>query len=172
MARASRPMGRKRPAPALQLNPAIDRAGCGRVQLARKLEPSEGASHLTGFRVKLLNQRAEIAHQLESEDRAAAIRTKRRPGARSPFFLAAPISLIDQAWPAGCGMSARFRSQETKTKKSRNCLRDLDLPYFTRDFLTGGAEGGIRTPTLLRASAPQAGASASSATSAHKGTSQ
>jgi hypothetical protein len=29
-----------------------------------------------------------------------------------------------------------------------------------------GAEGGIRTPTLLRASAPQAGASASSATSA------
>src|SRR4051812_25347979 len=29
-----------------------------------------------------------------------------------------------------------------------------------------GAEGGIRTPTLLRAPAPQAGASASSATSA------
>jgi hypothetical protein len=34
------------------------------------------------------------------------------------------------------------------------------------NFLKGGAEGGIRTPTLLRASAPQAGASASSATSA------
>ena len=32
-----------------------------------------------------------------------------------------------------------------------------------------GAEGGIRTPTLLRAPAPQAGASASSATSASEG---
>ena len=38
----------------------------------------------------------------------------------------------------------------------------------TRKLLTqnDGAEGGIRTPTLLRAPAPQAGASASSATSA------
>ena len=32
----------------------------------------------------------------------------------------------------------------TKTKKSRNCLRDLDLPYFMRNILTDGAEGGIR----------------------------
>ncbi len=58
--------------------------------------------------------------------------------------------------------------QETKTKKSRNCLRDLDLPYFMRNFLTGGAEGGTRTPTVLRPSAPQAGASANSATSARE----
>ena len=56
--------------------------------------------------------------------------------------------------------------QETKTEKPRNCLRGLDLPYFMASFLTDGAEGGIRTPTLLRASAPQAGASANSATSA------
>jgi len=34
--------------------------------------------------------------------------------------------------------------QETKSKKSRNYLRDLDLPYFMRNILTGGAEGGIR----------------------------
>ncbi len=34
---------------------------------------------------------------------------------------------------------------------------------------SSGAEGGIRTPTLLRAPAPQAGASASSATSATRG---
>ena len=59
--------------------------------------------------------------------------------------------------------------QETKTKKSRNCLRDLDLPYFMRNILTGGAEGGTRTPTALRPSAPQAGASANSATSAQEG---
>ena len=59
--------------------------------------------------------------------------------------------------------------QETKTKKSRNCLRDLDLPYFMRNFLTDGAEGGTRTPTVLRPSAPQAGASANSATSAREG---
>ena len=36
-------------------------------------------------------------------------------------------------------------------------------------FAKAGAEGGIRTPTLLRAPAPQAGASASSATSATRG---
>lgn len=35
-------------------------------------------------------------------------------------------------------------------------------------FHRNGAEGGIRTPTLLRASAPQAGASASSATTAQR----
>ena len=58
--------------------------------------------------------------------------------------------------------------QETKTEKSRNCLRDLDLPYYMRNSLTGGAEGGTRTPTVLRPSAPQAGASANSATSARK----
>ena len=36
--------------------------------------------------------------------------------------------------------------QGTKTKKSRNCLRDLDLPYFMRIFLTDGAEERIRFP--------------------------
>ena len=59
--------------------------------------------------------------------------------------------------------------QETKTKKPRNCLRGLDLPYFMGNFLTYGAEGGTRTPTVLRPSAPQAGASANSATSAREG---
>ena len=57
--------------------------------------------------------------------------------------------------------------QQTKTQKPRNCLRGLHSPDFMRNILIiDGAEGGIRTPTLLRASAPQAGASASSATSA------
>ena len=37
-----------------------------------------------------------------------------------------------------------------------------------RSFLTNGAEGGTRTPTVLRPSAPQAGASANSATSAQE----
>jgi hypothetical protein len=37
-----------------------------------------------------------------------------------------------------------------------------------RTFLCSGAEGGIRTPTFLRTPAPQAGASASSATSARR----
>jgi hypothetical protein len=54
-----------------------------------------------------------------------------------------------------------------QAKEFSICLRYLDLPYFVRNTLRYGAEGGIRTPTLLRASAPQAGASASSATSAH-----
>ena len=36
--------------------------------------------------------------------------------------------------------------QETKTKKSRNCLWGLDLPYFMGNFLTDGAEE--RTPSM------------------------
>ena len=36
-------------------------------------------------------------------------------------------------------------------------------------LLETGAEGGTRTPTVLRPSAPQAGASANSATSAFRG---
>src|SRR3954469_14946144 len=42
-------------------------------------------------------------------------------------------------------------------------LRKTKSPHVCGPFLFG-AKGGIRTPTLLRAPAPQAGASASSAT--------
>ena len=48
------------------------------------------------------------------------------------------------------------------TKRSAEAVNDCKQEQNKRV----GAEGGIRTPTLLRASAPQAGASASSATSA------
>ena len=57
--------------------------------------------------------------------------------------------------------------QETKTKKSRNCLRDLDLPHFMGNFLTYGAEERTRTSTPRRELHPECSASANSATSAH-----
>ena len=52
-----------------------------------KIEPSEGASRLTGFRAKLPHQRAEVAHGLGSEGRVKPIRAQGRPGAPSLFFL-------------------------------------------------------------------------------------
>jgi hypothetical protein len=36
--------------------------------------------------------------------------------------------------------------QETKTKKSRNSLQGLGLPYSIESFLAAGAEGRIRHP--------------------------
>ena len=33
--------------------------------------------------------------------------------------------------------------QETETKKSRNCLRDIDLPYSMRIFLTDCERSGL-----------------------------
>jgi len=53
-----------------------------------------------------------------------------------------------------------IRAEKAKTHRARR---------FPISNLGSGAEGGIRTPTLLRAPAPQAGASASSATSASEG---
>ena len=60
----------------------------------RKVEPSEGAPDL---RAKLLNQRAEVVHQLGSEGRVMAISIESRPGAPTLRVLAASISVIDQA---------------------------------------------------------------------------
>jgi hypothetical protein len=67
----------------------------------RKVEPSEGASRLTGFRAKLPNQRAQIAYLLGSEGRVTARRAEGRPDAPPLLFLAAPISVIDHVWLGG-----------------------------------------------------------------------
>src|SRR5258708_24129361 len=93
-----------------------------------------------------------------------------RAAHRTRRVTCAPLLPSYQARPCFCGRRQRLKkaalldnSLDNMTTKGRHFWRPLFLQLTDSK---GGAEEGIRTPTVLLPPAPQAGASASSATSA------
>jgi hypothetical protein len=81
-----------------------------------------------------------------------------------------PIAFKTGGSPSATRSAAGIPAELLRQLSTTETTDPPELLLPGKDFLTNGAEGGTRTPMVLRPSAPQAGASANFATSAETGT--